>query len=275
MNITLIGMAGVGKSHVGARLAARLGYAFVDLDDVITSATGMPPAAFIKQYGEEEFLRIEDDAAMRLTGMRNTVCAPGGSIVYCERAMMRLRDESFVVYLHADAAHIRSRSNPETRGIVGLAAMSFEELLEQRDRLYRAASDCVISVASRPADEIVGDIVRRIPHLYRGSVERGERRGTTLGFPTANVHIAQSVGGIFAGRVRFDGNAYPAAIYADPRTEIIEAHLLDYAGELYGKEIAIELCDKIRSDRRFASEEEARTTIAEDVRRIRAYFQKV
>jgi len=72
-NITLIGMPGSGKSTLGALLAERLGYRFIDGDAIIESS-GRPLQDIIDRDGEEEFLRIEEAELLKLAGRRR--CSP-------------------------------------------------------------------------------------------------------------------------------------------------------------------------------------------------------
>lgn len=109
---------------------------------------------------------------------------------------------------------------------------------------------------------------------YEGKVQKGRNYGHALGFPTINIEMkAEPASGIFAANVRIDAKQYPAAAYADLSRNILEAHLLDFSGELYGKEVEVELLKKIRDDEQFASEAALKAAIAADVETIRAYFK--
>ena len=108
---------------------------------------------------------------------------------------------------------------------------------------------------------------------YIGTVQKGGEYGQRLGFPTANIHLEDSeVSGIFAATVRVEGKEYGAAVYADQRNKVLESHLLDFSGDLYGKELEVELLEKIRDDKCFESEDEARGAIAGDVAAAQTYF---
>lgn len=109
---------------------------------------------------------------------------------------------------------------------------------------------------------------------YKGIVQKGGEYGRRLGFPTANIPFDASVSGIFAAKVRFEGSEHRAAAYANPRNNVLEAHVLDFDGDLYGKEIEIELLEKIREDRMFMDNDEALKTITVDVEAVRAYFNR-
>ena len=108
--------------------------------------------------------------------------------------------------------------------------------------------------------------------LYAGIVQKEGEYGRRLGFPTANIPFDASVSGIFAARVSVDEQTHEAVVYADMRNKVLEAHLLHFEGDLYGKELEIELLEKLREDKRFESEEEAKRQIAADVQKAREYF---
>ena len=109
----------------------------------------------------------------------------------------------------------------------------------------------------------------------KGTVQKGERRGSELGFPTANIPLTdESISGIYAARARIQ-NETPraAAVFVDRRRKLLEAHILDFSDDLYGREITIELHKKIREDQAFDDAVSLREAIAADVKAVRAYFQ--
>ncbi|MEZ5380775.1 MAG: bifunctional riboflavin kinase/FAD synthetase [Microthrixaceae bacterium] len=115
------------------------------------------------------------------------------------------------------------------------------------------------------------------PHELRGTVVRGDQRGRTWGFPTANVAVAPEMlrpePGICAGHlVRADGTALPAAIYLGNRPTIygdagevvLEVHVLDWEGDLYGERVAVRFTHHIRGDAAFDSFDELSAQIGRD-----------
>ncbi|MBI4093476.1 riboflavin kinase [Candidatus Kaiserbacteria bacterium] len=99
------------------------------------------------------------------------------------------------------------------------------------------------------------------------------RRGMALGFPTINIPLDDTaVSGIFAARVIVDGEAHGAAAFADPSRKILEAHILDISPDLYGKEVSVELCKKIRESSTFEDEGALKAAIENDVKRARLFF---
>ncbi len=110
---------------------------------------------------------------------------------------------------------------------------------------------------------------------YTGIVIKGQGRATALGFPTANIVLEDgSMSGIYAAKVKVGDAEYMAAVFADPKRKLLEAHILDFVGELYGKEITIELCEKIRDSNKFSNDKALRLAIEEDIVKVRNYFAK-
>jgi|SRR3989344_3128216 len=108
---------------------------------------------------------------------------------------------------------------------------------------------------------------------FNGHVQRGEKRGTALGFPTVNIPLDDAeVSGIYAGKVIENGKSCVAAIFANQERKILEAYLFDFSGDLYGKEITIELHKKIREAGVFTDDETLKVAIASDIQKVREYF---
>jgi riboflavin kinase/FMN adenylyltransferase len=122
------------------------------------------------------------------------------------------------------------------------------------------------------AGDVVGaaDILGR-PHEVEGLVVAGDQRGGTLGFPTANIAVEPGLlvpaHGIYAGSALEHRAA--ASIGVNPHyggsERRIEAFLLDYEGDLYGQNLRLELWQRLRDERAFASEDELVRQIAADV----------
>ncbi len=122
-------------------------------------------------------------------------------------------------------------------------------------------------------------LLGRLPAL-RGRVVGGERRGRTLGFPTANLHLKPGLlvplDGVYAVRAHAAG-AVRAGIMNigvrptfGERRRTIEVHLLDFSGDLYGQWLVVEIVERLRGERPFPGPEALRDAIAADVARARA-----
>lgn len=138
------------------------------------------------------------------------------------------------------------------------------ELLPRPDGVSEPVSSTAIRRALAGGDiELAARMLGRL-HEVRGVVAQGDQRGRTIGFPTANVAVARSIclpaDGVYAGWFRRpDGSRWPCAInigrrptfYDHAEHAVLEAHLLDFEGDLYGEQVAVEFAHFLRSERKF------------------------
>lgn len=167
MNITLIGMPGVGKSILGQKLAKRLHYKFIDTDKIIEKKTGMKLQQIIDNWEEEGFLKIEQRVILELNKFKNRVISPGGSVVYSPKAIRFLKKNSLVVFLNASFANIKKRlKNQSTRGIVGMKNKNLETLFKERQILYKKYADVTVPITENfNMDLAVKNIIREMQHF--------------------------------------------------------------------------------------------------------------
>jgi riboflavin kinase/FMN adenylyltransferase len=113
------------------------------------------------------------------------------------------------------------------------------------------------------------------PFEVEGVVVKGDRRGKALGFPTANLEVASDQllppKGIYAGAAL--GHRAAISVGVNPHyggTVLrVEAHLLDFDGDLYGRKLVLELWQRLREERAFAGEVELIEAIRADVEATR------
>ena len=165
MNITLIGMAGVGKSTIGQELAKALTFKFTDIDERIETKFKQTLQQIVDRFGEEQFIRIEEEAILDLGDCDRLVISPGGSVVYLEKAMDYLQKRSLILFLDASFESIRKRiSNESTRGIIGLKNRKLVDLFRERRPLYQKYAAHTIRLPDEPdKDAIVREILQKIP----------------------------------------------------------------------------------------------------------------
>lgn len=119
------------------------------------------------------------------------------------------------------------------------------------------------------------------PYAICGRVVEGDQLGRQLGFPTANVDAAGLMlppNGVYSAVTKLKNHFYRVALNIGVRPTMaaaspqlrVEAHLLDFNGQLYGLELELELGAKIRDEMRFASPQELRAQIEGDVAAVRA-----
>ncbi|HBN57052.1 MAG TPA: shikimate kinase, partial [Lachnospiraceae bacterium] len=137
-------MPGAGKSTVGVVLAKVLGYRFLDSDLEIQEQTGKLLYELIEEYGDEGFLRLENQVNAGLT-VRRSVIATGGSAVYGKEAMEHLRDISTVVYLRLSCESLKERlGDLHRRGVVLKPGQTLQDLMDIRCPLYETYAHVVI-----------------------------------------------------------------------------------------------------------------------------------
>jgi riboflavin kinase / FMN adenylyltransferase len=169
----------------------------------------------------------------------------------------------------------------------GAKAASDHRLLAARDEfettvvpLVEVDGETVSSTRIRALIE-VGDVETAMrclaaPFLYEGTVVEGDRRGRELGFPTANLvpddELVHPGHGVYAGFA----NGHPAAIHVGVRPMfetgrglLIEPHLIDFDGDLYGRTLRVAFIARLRGEKRFPSVEELIAAIHQDVERAR------
>ena len=114
------------------------------------------------------------------------------------------------------------------------------------------------------------------PFQLNGVVAHGDKRGRTIGFPTANLKIEDTTklipgNGVYAVKVHHKGNSYKGMMNVGVKPTIgenkgisIEVNIFDFEGELYDEQLKVELIDWIRDEKRFASLDELKQQLRED-----------
>jgi riboflavin kinase / FMN adenylyltransferase len=142
-----------------------------------------------------------------------------------------------------------------------------------------------IVVSSTQVREVIsmGDMKRTAnllgrPHFLRGPVVHGRERGRTIGFPTANIQSLTEClppDGVYATRVVMEEGSYPSITnigmrptFGEPERSI-EAHIFDFNRDIYGREVKLEIAERIRPERKFESAQALAAQIASDLRRAK------
>ncbi len=123
------------------------------------------------------------------------------------------------------------------------------------------------------------------PYRLCGRVAHGDKLGRKLGIPTANLHLhrttASPVRGIFVVEVfGLQGEPWPAVASVGTRPTVggtrclLEVHLLDFEGDLYGAHLSVDFLHKLRDEKRFESLEALKARMRADIEEARAYFRR-
>jgi riboflavin kinase/FMN adenylyltransferase len=135
------------------------------------------------------------------------------------------------------------------------------------------------ALAEGRADEAAALLGR--PHRIRGAVTHGAARGAGLGFPTANLDEVDTLipaDGVYAALAYLDGRgpAHPTATHVGPNATFgeqdrkVEAHLIDFSGDLYGRTVHLDFLERLRPTRKFEGIDDLLGQIRDDVARARA-----
>jgi riboflavin kinase/FMN adenylyltransferase len=173
------------------------------------------------------------------------------------------------------------RGNVETLGVVG-DEFGYEVLGLPLVKHLTGEGEVISSTSIRAAlsDGDVEKAHRLLgrPFEVRGVVTPGDRRGRTIGFPTANIPTTSDLqvpaDGVYAAwYIREDGKEYPAAVnigkrptfYDDVDKSLIEAHLIGFRGDLYGESAKIRFVRRLRGERKFEGIEPLKEQLVKDV----------
>lgn len=161
-NIILIGMPGSGKSTAGVVLAKFLGYDFIDTDILIQEKTGKLLHELITEHGQEGFKTIEEDVNASVM-CHHSVIAPGGSVIYGEKAMQHFKEIGTVVYLKLPYEEVEKRlGNLKSRGVVLKDGQTLLDLYRERVPYYEKYADVIVPENGLTVEETIDFIAREM-----------------------------------------------------------------------------------------------------------------
>ncbi|MBQ7949170.1 MAG: shikimate kinase [Clostridia bacterium] len=161
-NIILIGMPGCGKTTIGTELSEKIGYGYVDSDSVIVAREGKRLSEIIAEIGREAFLDIEAKVNSELCADR-CVIATGGSVIYRDYAMQKLKEMGKVVYLQLSYETIERRlGDLKARGVALKDGFTLRDLYEERIPLYEKYADITVKLDGKTVMQSVDAVAEAI-----------------------------------------------------------------------------------------------------------------
>ncbi len=163
-NIILTGFMGSGKTEVGKKLAQRLGYTFIDTDNLIEEKAGKSISDIFMEDGEPYFRDIEALILEDLSGLEGHVISTGGGIVTREDNILNLKKTGLVIWLKASPETIFKRVSSETHRPmlkVDDPLEQIKKLLSMREQFYSRA-DLSIDTDGLEVDEVVDIIIKKV-----------------------------------------------------------------------------------------------------------------
>ena len=161
-NIFLVGPMGAGKSTIGRKLAQTLGMDFHDSDREIEQRTGASIPLIFELEGEAGFRTREKAMIDQLTAQENVVVATGGGAALDPDNRAHLKERGRVIYLFASVEQqLRRTARDQNRPLLRTEnpRQRLQELMDQRDPLYREIASTVVNTNGRSVNTVVQEIL--------------------------------------------------------------------------------------------------------------------
>lgn len=170
-NVILIGFSGTGKSSVGRIVAKRLGWAFVDTDELLVARFGVPIATVFRDQGEAAFRIAEREAVATACAGERQVISLGGGATIDPASRERIRAGNLVIRLAASPAALlrRLQSDPGAEERPLLAGRDplarIQAMLAARADAY-AIAEVTIDTENHPPEAVATEVLRRIGETF-------------------------------------------------------------------------------------------------------------
>ena len=174
INVFLIGMMGAGKTTVGRLVADKLGYRFVDTDDLIERVAGKTINEIFAEDGEDAFRELEAQVLSEISAYTKLTIATGGGIILRQLNWSYLH-HGLIIWLDAPVNVLVERlQNDNTRPLLQETdpEQALQKLLDQRRKLY-AEADLHISIkGNETSEQLVSQILTEIPQVLKPTTSR-------------------------------------------------------------------------------------------------------
>ncbi len=176
--VVLVGFMCAGKSTVGRILADRLGWDFLDFDELIERGQGQTIADIFREHGEQGFRTLEAELTEDFEKRRGVVLAPGGGWMAQPGLVQRLREGSLFVWLRVTVERVLERHREQAN--VERPLLDVEEpldeiraLLSAREPFYRTA-DVVVETDGRDPANVAEEVVVTLRRRRKAARETGQ-----------------------------------------------------------------------------------------------------
>ncbi|HBP53332.1 MAG TPA: shikimate kinase [Synechococcus sp. UBA8638] len=169
-NLYLVGMMGCGKSSAGKILARKLGYRWLDADQVLETAAGRTIPTLFAQEGEEGFRAMETDVLGQIGQWHSCVVSTGGGVVI-RPANWGIMRQGVVVWLAASAELLleRLRQDPTPRPLLQCPdpARRLKHLLAARESLYAQADARIVQTEAMTSEAVAAAVLEALTMALR------------------------------------------------------------------------------------------------------------
>ncbi len=284
---------GVHRGHQAvvrqlARRAAELG-----LPSTLITFEPLPQEFFLRENAPARLTRLREKLiALKGLGVDRVLCLP------FNRKLAERSAEDFIQQVLVEGLGIRhlvvgddfrfGKGRAGDFHLLAAAGAAHGFAVERTETFICDGGERVSSTRIREAlasgDLELAEHLLGRPYVTSGRVIHGDKRGRQLGFPTANLRGGQRVSplkGVFAVEVGGLTEHWLPAVCnvgtrpsVDGKSFLIEIHLLDFSGDLYGRRLEVRWRQRLRAERRFESLEALKAQIALDTAQARHYFEQ-
>jgi len=161
--VFLIGMPGSGKSTLGRAWTQTQQRPFIDLDDIITNQTGLPPHMIIQSEGEVKFRHEEKAALQSLSLLPGTIVATGGGTILDPENQAWMQAHGLVIYLQQPPREFIDPLRPLTA-----TPMMYEQVFKQRQPIYQSLADITVHITTQHINEAISLLEEKYERYLSG-----------------------------------------------------------------------------------------------------------
>lgn len=172
LNVVLVGFMGSGKTTVGRQLARRLGYEFVDVDEVVEREAGQTINQIFEKQGESVFRQLEVGVISKVAQGERQVIACGGGAVLDSRNVETLKHSGLLVYLRVSPKVLYQRvKDANFRPLLKVSdpQRRLKELLYQREEVYQKVADLIVDTTSLTIDQTIATLEKQLKGKLSGN----------------------------------------------------------------------------------------------------------
>jgi FAD synthase len=268
-------------------------YIVVGRDATVAKVKGRPPQRTEKERAQE--LRTLFPEATVVLGHRSDYMHWVHTI-RPDLIFLGYDQVAFVDVLENELRRIRVKSSTNAAETLRSKTSRGNSLVERsdprtfsRDVLRESVSSEVVPrivrLKSLSADTYKSSKLKKHHVIIRGTVVDGHKKGRSIGYPTANIHLSKAMkavitnhalSGIYASRVLLGGTAYIGATIVGARCEkatpLVETHILGFGGDCYGETVAVTFEKKLRECKKYTSTASLIADIKKDIERVQQFF---
>lgn len=290
--VTIGSFDGVHLGHQAILQAVKVKAESLSLPSVVMIFEPQPQEFFSAEKAPARLMRLREKVeTLQILGIDKVVC------LQFNPALRRLTADQFVdqVLIKGLATRYLIVGDDFRFGCDRGGDFNMLQAAGQRHDFEVRDTGTLESLGQRVSSTLVRDVLRRSdfeqaekllgrPFTVKGRVVYGQQLGRKLGFPTANVQLnrySAPIAGVFAVLTTIGEKTYQGAANVGIRPTvgglvkpILEVHLLDFQGDLYGQRIEVEFKCKIRDEVKFTTIDSLVDNIRRDVNNIRAWFDR-